>query len=118
MDRLGKIELLVQVAVLVNVHGNLLLHVHLTAIYLVGDSCAQMLQTCHPRKRITTQNHLRKFSWLFQECHALGLALSWIRICGEPQVVGISILSQIFDCCGCKYCFTLLWVNRERNQMK
>ena len=53
--RVGKVELLVQVAVLVNVHGNLLLHVQLTTIYLVGDSCAQMLQTCHPRKRISTQ---------------------------------------------------------------
>ena len=53
-----KMKLLVQSAVPLNVPGHLLLHVHLTSIYLIGDHIAKVLEVVHPGERVATQVHV------------------------------------------------------------
>ena len=72
----GKVKFLVQTTISINIPANLLFHVKLTPIYLVGDSGSKMLQTIHPGKRVASQVHTGQVSLLVQECYALCLALS------------------------------------------
>jgi hypothetical protein len=61
----GKVKFLVQTTISINIPANLLFHVKLTPIYLVGDSGSKMLQTVHPGKGVATQVHIRQVSLLF-----------------------------------------------------
>ena len=57
--RVGREELLIKTAVLSNVLAHLLLHVELTAINLVCDSCPKVLQTVHPWQWVATEIYIR-----------------------------------------------------------
>ena len=61
-DRVGKGEFLDNAIISVNVPRPFLLNIYLTAINLVADHGAQVLQSVHPRERVTTQVHARKIS--------------------------------------------------------
>ena len=83
----SKVEFLIQSTVFVNVFCILLPHVLLTAINGVCDHGAQVLQAAHPGKRVPTEVHIREGSWLGQKSHAFCLALDWVWISGELEIV-------------------------------
>ena len=53
--RVGREELLIKTAVFSNVLAHLLLHVELTTINLVSDSCPKVFQTVHPWQWVATE---------------------------------------------------------------
>ena len=53
-QRVGKVKLLIDAIVLVNILSPFLHDVHLTAVHLIADHVAHMLQLVHPGQGVPT----------------------------------------------------------------
>ena len=81
----------------ININRPFLLNIHLTAINLVADHGAQVLQPVHPRERVATEVHAGKISGFGQESHAFGFTKLGIRVRGEFQIMRVCIFLACFQ---------------------
>ena len=82
-DGVGKAELLIDGAVLVNIPILLLLHVNLTTIQFVTDHVPQVEQLVNPGQRIATKHQAWERAGFIEESQSLCFALNWVNIGGE-----------------------------------
>ena len=74
----GKVELLHQRVILVNISGGLHLDIKLVSVIAVGNGIPKMLNIVHPGQQSATEQQAGQLPWLLEEGHELGLALDWV----------------------------------------